>query len=139
MNERKDELKAAIEAILFVAGEAVPGVKLASTLSISGNELDELIAALQDDLQQNGSGLALIKIAGGYRLCTKAKLAPYLQKFTQVVDKKLSQPLLETLSIIAFKQPVTKQEIEEIMPLLSHYSLETDPAFQDEYCNNLFF
>lgn len=114
MNERKDELKAAIEAILFVAGEAVPGVKLASTLSISGNELDELIAALQDDLQQNGSGLALIKIAGGYRLCTKAKLAPYLQKFTQVVDKKLSQPLLETLSIIAFKQPVTKQEIEEI-------------------------
>lgn len=61
MNERKDELKAAIEAILFVAGEAVPGAKLANTLSISGNELDELIAALQDDLQQNGSGLALIK------------------------------------------------------------------------------
>ena len=132
MNERKDELKAAIEAILFVAGEAVPGVKLASTLSISGNELDELIAALQDDLQQNGSGLALIKIAGGYRLCTKAKLAPYLQKFTQVVDKKLSQPLLETLSIVAFKQPVTKQEIEEIISyLLANLNIKTTPVGDD--------
>ena len=44
----------------------------------------------------------------------KNKIAPYLEKFTQVVDKKLSQPIMETLSIIAFKQPVTKQEIEEI-------------------------
>ena len=114
MDERRNELKAAIEAILFVAGDAVPATKLANTLSISDNELDTLIISLQEDLQQNSSGLALIKIAGGYRLCTKAKLAPYLQKFTQIVDKKLSQPLLETLSIVAFKQPVTKQEIEEI-------------------------
>lgn len=114
MDERRNELKAAIEAILFVAGDAVSATKLANTLSISDNELDTLIISLQEDLQQNSSGLALIKIAGGYRLCTKAKLAPYLQKFTQIVDKKLSQPLLETLSIVAFKQPVTKQEIEEI-------------------------
>ena len=87
---------------------------LANTLEISLDELDELIVAVQDDLQSEHRGLALIKIADGYRLCTKAKLAPYLEKFTQVVDKKLSQPLMETLSIIAFKQPVTKQEIEEI-------------------------
>lgn len=112
--ERKNELKAAIEAILFVSGEAVPATKLINTLSISSIELDELIVSLQEDLQRDSSGLALIKIAGGFRLCTKAKLAPYLQKFTQIVDKKLSQPLLETLSIVAFKQPVTKQEIEEI-------------------------
>ena len=109
-----DNLKAGLEALLFVSGEAVSGIKLANTLEISLDELDELILAVQDDLQSEHRGLALIKIVDGYRLCTKAKLAPYLEKFTQVVDKKLSQPLMETLSIIAFKQPVTKQEIEEI-------------------------
>lgn len=112
--KNKDELKAALEAILFVSGEAVSHFKLANTLAISSDDLDELIVLLQDDLQKNDRGLALVKIAGGYRLCTKVKIAPYLEKFTQVIDKKLSQPIMETLSIIAFKQPVTKQEIEEI-------------------------
>lgn len=110
----QNELKAALEAILFISGEAVSPLKLADTLAITTESLDELIASLQDDLKASNRGLALIKIAGGYRLCTKTKLAPYLEKFTQIVDKKLSQPLMETLSIIAFKQPVTKQEIEEI-------------------------
>lgn len=109
-----NELKAALEALLFVSGEAVSGAKLANTLAISLDDLDELIVSLQQDLQSENRGLALIKIADGYRLCTKAKLSAYLEKFTQVIDKKLSQPLMETLSIIAFKQPVTKQEIEEI-------------------------
>lgn len=112
--QTKDELQAALEAMLFVSGEAVPETKLMEVLALSPDALDELIAGLQTELEKPGSGLALIKIGGGYRLCTKTKLAPYLDKFTQVVDKKLSQPLMETLSIVAFKQPVTKQEIEEI-------------------------
>lgn len=110
----QNELKAALEAILFISGEAVSPLKLADTLAITTEEVDELIVSLQDDLKASNRGLALIKIAGEYRLCTKTKLASYLEKFTQIVDKKLSQPLMETLSIIAFKQPVTKQEIEEI-------------------------
>lgn len=110
----QNELKGALEAILFISGEAVSPLKLADTLAITTEEVDELIVSLQDDLKASNRGLALIKIAGEYRLCTKTKLASYLEKFTQIVDKKLSQPLMETLSIIAFKQPVTKQEIEEI-------------------------
>ena len=111
ISKDKDELKAALEAILFISGEAVSHFRLANTLNITSDELDELIMSLQEDLQAKHRGLALVKIAGGYRLCTKIKIAPYLEKFTQVVDKKLSQPIMETLSIIAFKQPVTKQEI----------------------------
>ena len=114
ISKDKDELKAALEAILFISGEAVSHFRLANTLNITSDELDELIMSLQEDLQAKHRGLALVKIAGGYRLCTKIKIASYLEKFTQVVDKKLSQPIMETLSIIAFKQPVTKQEIEEI-------------------------
>lgn len=109
-----DELKAALEAILFVSGEAVSHFKLVNTLNITSDELDELIVSLQENLQAKHRGLALIKIADGYRLCTKTTIAPYLEKFTEITDKKLSQPIIETLSIIAFKQPVTKQEIEEI-------------------------
>ena len=85
ISKDKDELKAALEAILFISGEAVSHFRLANTLNITSDELDELIMSLQEDLQAKHRGLALVKIAGGY-----------------------------PLSIIAFKQPVTKQEIEEI-------------------------
>lgn len=114
VEEKKKELMAALEALLFASGEAAEPRRLAAVLDVSPDELDELVAFLQESLEERGSGLALLKVAGGFRLCTRAKLAPYLEKYTQVTDKKLSQPLLETLSIIAFKQPVTKQEVEEI-------------------------
>ena len=114
VEEKKKELMAALEALLFASGEAAEPRRLAAVLDVSPDELDELVSCLQESLEQRGSGLALLKVAGGFRLCTRAKLAPYLEKYTQVTDKKLSQPLLEVLSIVAFKQPVTKQEIEEI-------------------------
>lgn len=105
---------AALEALLFASGSEAEPRRLAAALDVSLDDLDELVACLQENLEQRGSGLAVLKVAGGFRLCTRAKLAPYLEKYTQVTDKKLSQPLLEVLSIIAFKQPVTKQEVEEI-------------------------
>lgn len=112
--ENKNKLKAALEGILFIATEAVAPFKLAEVLDINIDLLDELILELQEELAKSYHGLALIKIAGGYRLCTKNSISEYIDNFTKIQDKRLSQPLLETLSIIAFKQPVTKQEVEEI-------------------------
>lgn len=114
LEEKKKELRAALEALLFASGSEAEPRRLMAALDVSPDELDELVACLQESLEQRGSGLAVLKVAGGFRLCTRARLAPYLEKYTQVTDKKLSQPLLEVLSIVAFKQPVTKQEIEEI-------------------------
>lgn len=114
LEEKKKELMAALEALLFASGDAAEPRRLAAALDVAADELDELVACLQENLEQRDSGLAVVKVAGGFRLCTRARLAPYLEKYTQVTDKKLSQPLLEVLSIIAFKQPVTKQEVEEI-------------------------
>lgn len=109
-----EELKGPVEALLFVSGDPVSAGQLADILQIDRTNLEEIIASLQDEMESKTSGLTIIRVAGGYQLVTKPELAPYMEKMTQVMDKKLSAPALETLSIIAFKQPITKQEIEDI-------------------------
>lgn len=108
------ELKAPLEALLFVSGDPVPVAHLADVLQIDRTNVEELIADLQNDLASQQRGLTIIKVAGGYQLCTKPEVSSFIEKMTQVMDKKLSAPAMETLSIIAFKQPITKQEIEDI-------------------------
>lgn len=107
-------LKGHIEAILFVGGDPVSVNRLADVLNIDRVNVEELIAQLKDDMESAERGLTIIKVAGGYQLCTKPALAPVLEKMAQVMENKLSAPSLETLSIIAFKQPITKQEVEHI-------------------------
>lgn len=108
------ELKAPLEALLFVSGDPVPVGHLADILQIDRANVEELLAQLQADMETADRGLTIIKVAGGYQICTKPEFSPHVEKLTQVMDKKLSAPALETLSIIAFKQPITKQEIEDI-------------------------
>lgn len=109
-----DNLKGHIEALLFVGGDPVSTGKLADILNIDKLNVEELIMQLKNEMDQTDRGLTIIKVAGGYQLCTKPELAPVLEKMAQTLDNKLSGPALETLSIIAFKQPITKQEIENI-------------------------
>lgn len=108
------KLKAPLEALLFVSGDPVAAGHLADILQIDRVNVEELIDELQADMEQADRGLTIIKVAGGYQLCTKPQFSPLVEKMTQVMDKKLSAPAMETLSIIAFKQPITKQEIEDI-------------------------
>lgn len=109
-----DNLKSYVEALLFVSGDPLPAGRIAEILSIDKINVEDLIGRLKEEMDQSDRGLTLIKVAGGYQLCTKSELAPVLEKLVQVMDNKLSVPTLETLSIIAFKQPITKQEIESI-------------------------
>lgn len=109
-----ENLAGDLEALLFVSGEPISSGRLADILGIDKLNVEELITHLQQDMESTRRGLTIIKVAGGYQLCTKPELAPLLEKFTQVLDNKLSIPAMETLSIIAFKQPITKQEIENI-------------------------
>ena len=73
-----------------------------------------MLALYQETLEERKSGLMLHRVAGGFQLVTRPECHAYVQKLTEVQDRKLSTPALETLSIIAFKQPITKQEIEHI-------------------------
>ena len=108
------ELKGPLEAILFASGEPITEAHLQDILQADPETLTELLQWLADDLSERRSGLMLQQVAGGWQLVTRPECFPYVEKLTQTVDKKLSAPALETLSIIAFKQPITKQEIEQI-------------------------
>ncbi|WP_019553028.1 SMC-Scp complex subunit ScpB [Propionispira raffinosivorans] len=107
-------LKGHVEALLFINGDPVPAGQLAEILNVDKVNIEEIVTQLKEDMDTSERGLTIIKVAGGYQLCTKPELAAIVEKMAQVLDNKLSVPAMETLSIIAFKQPITKQEIENI-------------------------
>ncbi|MBP2631846.1 MAG: chromosome segregation and condensation protein, ScpB [Firmicutes bacterium] len=109
-----NNLKGHIEALLFVSGDPISTTRLGDILNVDKLNIEELICQLKSEMDNSDRGLTIIKVAGGYQLCTKPDLAPVLEKLAQVLENKLSAPALETLSIIAFRQPITKQEIENI-------------------------
>ena len=103
-----------LEAVLFAAGNPMSIADLASILQIGELGTYNLITELQEDLRQRRSGLTVRKVAGGYQLATRPEAYPIVDRLSQVVDRRLSAPTMETLAIVAFKQPITKHEIENI-------------------------
>lgn len=114
--QEERELKGILEAVLFVSPEPVPVVRLVTLLgSVTKTEVEQALAGLQRDLEQEGRGLQLAHIAGGYRLVTKQEYAPWIKRLEKAkAAPKLSRSALESLAIIAYKQPVVRGEIEEI-------------------------
>ncbi len=109
-----ENLKGALEALLFASGNPLGRKSIAILLSIDEENIEELIDSLQEDLKARTRGLIIKRIGDRYQLATKPEMASYIDKLLHTEEKKLSVPALETLSIIAFKQPITKQEIEDI-------------------------
>jgi segregation and condensation protein B len=110
------ELKAILEAILFVSPEPVPVARLMSILgTVSRAEVIQALEILTHDLDQDGRGIQLVQVAGGYRLVTKQEYGPWLKRMDKAkTAQKLSRSALESLAIIAYKQPLVRSEIEEI-------------------------
>ncbi len=102
------------EAVLFASGEPVTDKQLMELLQIDALNVEELAGGLSRELDARKSGLQLRRVAGGWQLVTRPEYFSYVEKLTQVMNKKLSPAAMETLAIIAFKQPITKQEIEHI-------------------------
>ncbi len=110
-----DHKKAIIEALLFVREEPLKSEEIASILDITADETSALIAELDRDFGNDRRGLQIVNVGGGYQLGTRPDLAPYLEKlFYKETIGSLSTPALETLAIIAYKQPVTRLEVEAI-------------------------
>lgn len=103
-----------LEALLFAAGNPLPLKDIASIMALSEEEAEALIRELQMRLSEYGSGLVVQNVAGGYQLVTRAETFATVERLSQVTDRHLSAPTMETLSIIAFKQPITKPEIEQL-------------------------
>jgi segregation and condensation protein B len=110
------ELKAILEAVLFVSPEPMPVPRLMSILgTVSRAEVVQALGLLTHDLDQDGRGIQLVQIAGGYRLVTKQEYGPWLKRMDKAkAAQKLSRSALESLAIIAYKQPLVRAEIEEI-------------------------
>lgn len=108
-------LEAAIEAILFTMGESVEVEALAKAIGQDVPTTKKLIRSLMDRYQGEEYGLEIIELEGAYQMCTKKQCYGYLINIA-VQPKKaaLTDVMMETLSIIAYKQPVTKAEIEKI-------------------------
>jgi segregation and condensation protein B len=112
------ELKTIVEALIFVSDEPITERQLLEVLqdaSVTAEELEKAIDAIRQDANSNTArGLQLCEVAGGYQFRTKESCATWIQKLSVPKPVKLSQPSLETLAIIAYRQPIVRSEIEQI-------------------------
>lgn len=110
------ELKAILEAMLFVSPEPLSLTRLVAVLGdVSKSEIEEVLRSLGEELEQEGRGVRLAEIAGGYRLVTKQEYSTWIKRLDKAKSTaKLSRSALESLAIIAYKQPIVRSEIEEI-------------------------
>ena len=113
--ETEKKTEAAIEAILFAMGDSVELDKIAAAVELSREETRKIIAGMMEKYQQEDRGVRIIELEDSYQMCTKSELYEYLIRIAKQPKKPvLTEVVMETLSIIAYKQPVTKLELEKI-------------------------
>lgn len=116
----------AIESLLFFWGDPLDYDSIEKILEINKNTLNQLIEQLEEKYKNESSGIELKIINDSIQLVTKAKNSDYIKKLTTKIDNKtLSNSLMETLSIIAYKQPITRVEIDNIRGVNSSSSINT--------------
>ncbi len=111
-----DEVKSILEAVLFVVSEPISLKQFSQVLNgASTRQIRQILKLLRDEYRDTNRSFELIEIANGFQICTHSKYNSWIEKFhTRQVRVKLSPAALETLTIVAYKQPVTRTEIEEI-------------------------
>ncbi|WP_392389022.1 SMC-Scp complex subunit ScpB [Gorillibacterium timonense] len=116
-----------IEGLLFAAGdEGLDARQLAEVLEISAAASRELVESLRHNLRETGRGVQIVELAGSFQMTTVAEHAPYFEKLAESPSRSsLSQASLETLSIVAYRQPITRVEIEEIRGVKCDRALQT--------------
>ncbi len=113
----------ALEAVLFMAADPLPPEELAGILEINPKEAEALAQRLADEYAERG--LQVTRIAGGYQVGTRPEYGPYVAKLHKPERFRLTRASLETLAIIAYRQPVTRPEIESIRGVNSDSAVDT--------------
>ena len=122
----REELKSIIENVLLAADQPINASEL-SKIFIDGTDKDQLQSIL-DELREeyNSRNLQIMEVADGYQLCTRHEYNDWIRKYLKLDrSSRLSQPSLDTLSIIAYKQPLTRQEVDDIRGVDSSGVLKT--------------
>ena len=119
-------LHSVIEAILFVAGEPVAVADLARALEAPESAVTDAIDLLEKDYDEGRRGFRLRRFGAHVQLATRADYAPFIERLLQPVQKQsLSQAALETLAVVAYRQPVTRLEVEAVRGVKCDYSLQS--------------
>jgi segregation and condensation protein B len=105
-----------VEALLFASDTPLEAERIREVLDLEdAGAARELVAALMARYDEGGRGLAIVEVGGGYRMVTRAELAPWLVRLSRARTRvRLSRPALETLAIIAYKQPVSRPEVDAV-------------------------
>ena len=121
-----ENLSAVIEAILFVSGDPVRLDALAHAMNLTVSEMDEALSSLSDHLALENRGIQVNRSGETVFLSINPRYAAQVEAFLQPLQKQpLSQAVLETLSIIAYRQPVTKGDIEAVRGVKCDYSVQS--------------
>lgn len=129
------KITGALEAILYVSGDPVQIPEIAHALNLTTGEMEEAIAALRDRMDVEHSGLQLNRHGDELQLSVRGEFSGFVEMYLQpVTQKSLSQSVMETLSIIAYRQPITKAEIEAVRGVKCDYSIQSlqDKGFIEE-------
>jgi segregation and condensation protein B len=109
------ELRRQLEAILFVADEPVPLNQLAQITETARDRVTEALEEIRSTCEASGRGVTIREVASGWRMYAHPDVAPYVERFVLAVQQpRLTQAALETLSIVAYKQPISRQQIAAI-------------------------
>ena len=117
-------LEATIEAVLFTMGDAVDLERIAAVIEHDMDTTKNIIRNMMDKYEQEDRGVQIVELDGAFQMCTKAEVYDSLVRIAHIPKKQvLTDILLETLSIIAYKQPITKVEIEAIRGVKSDHAV----------------
>lgn len=121
----KPKIKSAIESLLFVSGNPLTIKDLSNVLDVSTKIIKGILDEMQDEYDEEKRGIKLISINGEFQLVTKTDNSDYIQKLLRKNKRQsLSQASLESLAIIAYKQPITRVDIDEIRGVKSESALQ---------------
>ncbi len=111
----QEQLSGAVEALIFVSGNPLPIKRLTEVLEVSADEVKDAIERLSERYLESGSSLQIMEVAGGFQLRTRPTYSTYVNRFLERKKKStLSSAAMETLAIVAYKQPITRAEMEAI-------------------------
>ena len=117
-------IKSALEAILFAAGEPVPAARISLVLQVPEEDIFAAAEELSSELSEESRGIRLLRLGGNLQLCSAPEYAMLITKtLEQRKPPMLSQPALETLAVVAYFQPVTRAYIDQVRGVDSTYTV----------------
>lgn len=121
---KKKNYEPIIEAILFTMGESVELEKIAEAIELDKKQTKKILEKMMEHYKDPSIGVEIMELDGSYQMCTKPEMYEYLIKIAKQPKRRvLTDVLLETLSIVAYKQPVTRAEIEKIRGVSSDHAV----------------